>query len=380
MKDVQFDICIVGLKCYDSLKGVPVPKYLGGIEKVLVGLAKAMVSQGLRVAFITYDEGQPDSEQVEGVTIFKAHKADEGIRGLRFVHPRMTAVWKAMKKARASVYLQMGAGVETAVTAFGARYILSPNAKFIYCLSSDRDCSIKGGQLSFAHRVERVFYRWGLRMADVVVSQTSRQKQLLRESFAIDSTVITMPYEPGAAVQRNSFEEVPEVVNIIWVGRIVEIKRLELLLDMAEKNPGYQFHVAGSANKTSEYAMKVLGRAEQISNVHIHGRVSDQKLQQLYQEAYVLCCTSSLEGFPTTFLEAWSRGLPVLTTFDPDSIVQKNKLGKFVQNPVDLNELLQQLVNDRNLYRKISDDAVQYYQDHFTAAAVVPKYMEVFEL
>ena len=50
----HFDACFVGLKCYDLLRGESIPKYLGGIERALVSLAKGMASLGHKVAFIEF--------------------------------------------------------------------------------------------------------------------------------------------------------------------------------------------------------------------------------------------------------------------------------------------------------------------------------------
>lgn len=62
----------------------------------------------------------------------------------------------------------------------------------------------------------------------------------------------------------------------------------------------------------------MLARARSLSNVRLHGRIAERAaLAELYRGAALLCCTSSLEGFPNTFLEAWSHGLPVVTTSTP---------------------------------------------------------------
>ena len=58
-----------------------------------------------------------------------------------------------------------------------------------------------------------------------------------------------------------------------------------------------------------------------MPNVTLHGRVERERMPSLYQDALCLCCTSVLEGFPNTFLEAWSVGLPVVSSFDPDHLI-----------------------------------------------------------
>ncbi len=63
---------------------------------------------------VMLDYGQPDATEVRGVTVYKMHKPDEGIPVLRFVHPRLTSLWRALKRVNADVYYQRTAAVHTA--------------------------------------------------------------------------------------------------------------------------------------------------------------------------------------------------------------------------------------------------------------------------
>src|SRR5687767_1384993 len=132
-------VCIVGLKCYDQVAGNAVPRYLGGIETQLTVLARGLASEGCEVSLVTYDQGQPDSEIIKGVRVLKSYPPEGGIRMLRLLHPRSTRLWRAMRRADADVYLQMGAGVETGQVALGCRLVGGQRRKFVYCLASDLD-------------------------------------------------------------------------------------------------------------------------------------------------------------------------------------------------------------------------------------------------
>ena len=180
-----FDVCFVGLKCYDLLVGNDPPRYLGGIEKQLVSLAQGLAQQGLRVAFITYDHGQETVSEKNGLTLFKSFSPDTGIPVLRFVHPRMTKLWSAMRQANAAVYLQMGAGSETGVVALGCYW---QKRRFVYLVASDADCE-QGYPLLRTKR-EQILYKSGLKAADQIVAQTVKQQHLLNDNFGLKAKVL----------------------------------------------------------------------------------------------------------------------------------------------------------------------------------------------
>jgi len=368
------DVCIVGLKCYDLLSGATVPRYLGGIEKQLVSLARGLASRGKKVAFITYDHGQPDAVDCGGITVYKSYRPAGGLPGLRFVHPRMTLQWAAMNRADASVYMQMGAGSETGVTALGCRR----GKKFVFLVASDPDCDSSLPQLPRMR--EKLLYRYGLRTAASILAQTQRQHDLLVEEFSLDSEVIPLPCTWAIPEEKYRAKLFPqsETVHILWVGRIIEIKRLEWFLDAAEQCPQYHFDVVGTPNTDSVYFSSLQKRMEKIVNLSMHGRVSDEDLSDLYDKASLLCCTSSIEGFPTTFLEAWNYGLPVVTTFDPDGIIRKNGIGCVVESVEQLVETIGELLTTPERWQKLALDSRKFFNEHYTSEALMPCFEEIF--
>ncbi|MBT8123834.1 MAG: glycosyltransferase family 4 protein [Gammaproteobacteria bacterium] len=380
MQSSQFDICIVGLKCYDLLVDKPVPKYLGGIERILVAFARTLSSAGVRVAFITFDEGQGQITEANGITIFKAHNAESGFPLVRLVHPRMTAIWRRIKRINAPVCLQMGAGVETLAAAIGAWWVGKNRTKFFFFTASNMDCESSPSFMATLH--EKILYRLALKIVDAVVCQTQTQAQMMKKNYGLDSTVIPMPSEAPEAEtsQVEVVHRTPKGFNLLWVGRTVKVKRLEWFLDIAEMLPEATLHIVGSANRSSEDSIEQLERAKSISNVIVHGRISDQELFALYQDAFALCCTSIVEGFPTTFLEAWKIGLPVITTFDPDDIILKSGAGRVVASPEEFVFNLNKLRDDKPMYDNISKISLNLYKERFSPSVIIKKYLQLFNI
>ena len=362
-------VCIIGLKCHDHLVGAEVPRYLGGIETQLATLAKGLVSHGCEVTVITYDHGQSDNELVEGVRLLTSHAPDAGVRLLRNIHPRATGILKSMKRARADIYLQMGAGIETGQTALGCRLL---NRPFVFCLASDADV---GGHLTAGPLgLEGMAYRFGLRHASPIIAQTETQRQRLRTATGRESIVIPMAVRPPAG------QPVADAIpHVLWVGRITPTKRLDWLIESARRCPQAVFDIVGTPNRQSGYAAGLMEEARLLPNVRVHGRAPASTLANLYACATVLACTSELEGFPTTFLEAWSLGLPVLTTFDPDGVVATHGLGEVAANLDDFTGKLRRLLAAPQSMDTYAAAARAYYESHHSIAEVSRRFCQMFQ-
>ncbi len=368
------DICFVGLKCYDFLTDAQVPRYLGGIEKMLVALAREL-SKTVRISFITYDHGQLKRQRNNNIEILSSFKPDEGFPLVRFFHPRMTRIWSAMKEADARVYVQMGAGCETGQVALGCKKMMSEGRKFVFFAASDDDCKTSLPHLKYFR--ERWLYRVGLKKADAVITQTESQKKMMSESFSLNSILVPTP--SSSPSWRKSVRGFTGSRDILWVGRISEVKRLEWFLDVAEKCDDCRFHVIGAANAETGYQKNLLARAKTIGNVIVHGRLSDEELKKNYLEAGLLCSTSIVEGFPMTFLEAWSCGLPVVSTFDPDDVIRKNGLGMVAEGVDGVVRCVRQLLGDEAEWLNASAASLKYFDENHDIKAVAPRLARIFK-
>jgi glycosyltransferase involved in cell wall biosynthesis len=67
---------------------------------------------------------------------------------------------------------------------------------------------------------------------------------------------------------------------------------------------------------------------QSVPNIEYLGHVEPEKSLQIIRNAAVFLSTSDSEGFPSTFLEAWASGTPVVSvTVDPDQLLKNKGLG-----------------------------------------------------
>jgi glycosyltransferase involved in cell wall biosynthesis len=278
-----------------------------------------------------------------------------------------------MRKADADIYYQR---TQDSITGVVAAFCRCYQKKFVFASASEFDCTSDFPYLPQRHA--RILYRYGLRRAHLVIAQTMMQQRLLRENFSIDSVVI-----PNCAADYGSLDGAGMVASgrgrrVLWIGGFAPVKRLELLLDVAEHLGDLQFDVVGDGNRESEYVQCLLSRAKSLHNVCLHGKVPHARVHEFYRRAAALVCTSHAEGFPNVFLEAWAHGLPIVTTFDPDNLIVNNAMGIVARDAEGLASGIRTLLGDPQRSRQISEAARQYYLENHTIDAVMPRYEKIF--
>lgn len=365
---VKPSVCFVALSGYNVISGIGETGHIGGAEVQQAVMSRWLIDNGYSVSFITYDHGQREAVTSSGVRVFIAYDRERGWPGLRFFFPRWSGLWSAMRRADADIYYQRGAGIETGLCALWCRI---RGKAFVYGSANDRDLA---RSLPYLKKMrEKLLYRIGLRLANAVITQTRTQQVLLKNSFGISSHVIRNSGLSPLAQKSNS----TIARSILWVGRFIRLKRLEFLLDVAETSPDYRFVIVGSGDKELPYVQSLLARASSLSNVEMKGHVPYQQMPEYYQKASIVCSTSSQEGFPNVFVEAWSTGIPVLSTLDPDKIIARSGAGWVAETVEEFQVILDELLADERKLKVFRNAALKLYNESYCASANMPKFESI---
>ena len=367
---VLMRICLVAHNAFGALTGRD--GHLGGVELQTAMLAEYLAGCGWDVSCITWRESSEPVMCANNVRILQLCAKDDGVPGIRFFHPRWTSLVKAMRQADADLYYQNGAEYVTGQVGLFCRLT---DRKFVFSAASDSDSDRTLPALPRLR--EKWLYRYGLRVADSVIVQTEYQKQAMWSGFGVLSDVLPMPCKIPA-LERHTEES--DEARIIWVGRIIRSKRLEMLLEIAERENDLRFDIVGGADGEIEYAEMLRDRAMRLPNVNWHGRVDHRDVLALYGRARLLLCTSELEGFPNTFLEAWGNGLPVVSTFDPDGIIGRKQLGVSASNLTDLVDGIRGLIDDYERWQAASRRCRQYFAERHDSEPALQRFERRFRL
>ena len=361
-------VCFVGLENLPVLSRAYNQHGIGGEQVQHTLLARALARRGWQVSMVVADYGQADSARVDGITLHKAHPLSGGVPVLRFVHPRMTGLWSALRRADADVYYLSCASMQLGMAAAFTRL---HSRRLVFRLASDTDC--EPDRLLIRHARDRWLYEWGLRRADVVLAQSEHQARRLKSNYSLDSRLAAMLVDPAQQVRTFDARD----IDVLWVSNLRPLKRPELALELARRLPGLRVHLVGGPLPGHEdlYA-QIQAQAQALPQVRFHGRVPYHDVNALYERARVFVNTSEIEGFPNAYLQAWRRGTPSVAFFDPDGIVRTNGLGRSAASLDDLVEGTRVLATDPQAWAGAHARCLRFMDERYGEDRVLEPYVE----
>jgi glycosyltransferase involved in cell wall biosynthesis len=359
-------VCFVAPTTWPILSGNCEIPVVGGAEVQQSVIAPALAARGYRVSMICLDYGQPDATVVNGVTVYKTYRPEEGIPVLRFLHPRLTSLWSTLKRVDADVYYQRTAAIATAVT---AEFCRRHGRHSIYAGASDVDFIPGKEDIQYAR--DRKIFAHGVRRVDKVLVQNEAQRKTLRENYAREGTLIPNCYTPppGARADRGGY--------VLWVATVRPSKRPELLLELAQRMPGHRFVVIGGSDpgrRAEEYHAAMRQAAERLPNIDFRGFVPFAEADRCFDGARVVINTSLYEGFPNTFLQAWSRGVPTVAFVDTGSRHNGQPVYDMARDPADMSAKVDRLMRDDIYWQAASQRVEGHFRDNHSVEAIVGLY------
>jgi glycosyltransferase involved in cell wall biosynthesis len=339
---------------------------VGGAELQQTVLATELARRGYRVSMISIDYGQSEGTVVDGVRIVKMHKPNEGLPVVRYVYPRLTSLWGALKRADADVYYQRTAAAYTGVL---AAFCKAHGRKSIYAGASDAD--FVPGKQDIRYARDRVIFDYGLKNVDRVIVQNPRQRDCVGRYYHRDCVMIQNCFTTpaGAHCDRDGY--------VLWVATVRPQKRPEVLLDLARRLPHLRFVMIGGPDEgwsAAEYARSIREAAGTLPNVEVKGFVPFAEADRCFNGARVVINTSAYEGFPNTFLQAWSRGVPTLAFIDTGSRREGEAIYDIARDVPDACDRLDRLMRDDDAWHAVSRRVRTHFLEHHSVEAIVSHY------
>jgi glycosyltransferase involved in cell wall biosynthesis len=347
-------------------------RIVGGAEVQQAVLARLLRRNGYRVSVVTLDYGQPEGAQVDGIAVHKAYRLGEGIPVLRFLHPRLTSLWRAMRAADADIYYQRSADMLTGLVAGFAR---RHGRRSIYAGASDTD--FEPGRQQIRYSRDRWLYERGLARVDRIVVQNEHQRGHCRAHYGRESTVIPSCYELPPASRPEKGE------SVLWVATVHEYKRPEWVLEIARRLPQRRFVIVGGLSTAGTHYRqgfyeKIQQAAAGLPNVDFRGFLPVEDTEACFDRAQLLLNTSVYEGMPNTFLQAWARGIPTVATVDVGARLREQPVYRTVGSIEQAAEEVERLFTDELHWARSSARCREYFDATHSPEEALARYEAVF--
>ncbi len=365
-------ICFVSPYLWPVLARLPDVGIVGGAEVQQCILARLFVRHGYRVSMVCNDYGQPEGAVVDGVRVHKTFRDRDGLPGLRFFHPRLTALWRALGEADADIYYQRSAGMLTGVV---AEFCRRRGRRSVFAGASDSDFERGREQIRFAR--DRWMYRYGLQRVDAIVAQNPNQLAACRRHHGRDAVLIPSCYELPPTARPGTGE------LVLWVATIHPYKRPELVFEVARRLPHRRFVMIGGISTRGtrhdpSYYEGVRDAASRIPNVAFKGFLPLAEVETWFDRARVFLNTSRLEGVPNTFMQAWARGIPTVATVDIGARFGGQPVYEYVADAPAAAAALERLFDDRLRWARASARVREYFEHSHSPQEALSRYERLF--
>jgi L-malate glycosyltransferase len=252
--------------------------------------------------------------------------------------------------------------------------------KFITTIHSDLLYEFQGKKKFIYSKIEKLT----LKYADFIIPVSNNLKEKLTNRHGKEDEKIKLIYN-GIDIDTSKvrIKERDEKFKILFVGRLVEIKNVELLLKglnyIKNKGKDFECNIIGDGEEL-EKLKKITNDLELDSKVRFLGYRND--IQEFMNKSNVLILTSKMEGIPITIIEAFANKLPVISTSVGGvlEMIVNGETGVLfdLENKDEFNRVLLDLVENKYNLDKLSNNAYNEYLGKWNQKTLTDKYKDIY--
>ena len=182
-----------------------------------------------------------------------------------------------------------------------------------------------------------------------------------------------------------------DILQLLFVGRIARVRRIELLIQAAEKLT-FPFHltIAGEEVKTSSvtrsgYMKELNDLAHKLNlknKISFVGRKTQEELKEYYRMADIFVYPSKYENFGQPLLEAGAHGLPIVATpvgVARDIIIDGETGYLTSDDPKTISDHIY-LLQDNNLRQQMGTQIKNLIRENFDWGNIMNQYLGLYNI
>ena len=316
---------------FGNISGALQGNTAGGGELQIALLAKALALAGHQAVIID-PYARESFVTPEGVRLINVPNWDGGLRGIRLFTNRIPLLYKLLKDQHADYYYIRMRSFLHIIPYIAAR---RNKARFIQAIAQDIDIVGIREQVRYEFstnsNLARLFLvnlpsylvsNFLLKRADFIFLQHSGQKnhsKNLKGKVSVFPNIIYIDELNNDKLLSESY--------VIHVGTLTVFKGSENLYQLIEKlNSKLRVIIVGKPDDRE--SVIISDKLKHSKNVTVKGSLDHVTTLNLIANSTALINTSNYEGFPNIFLEAWSKGVPVISlNVNPGNVINEHGLG-----------------------------------------------------
>ena len=284
-------------------------------------------------------------------------------------------LYAALRSQAPDVIYQRVAGGYTAVCAYYARRHRVP---LIWHVAHDSDVTpqaLTEGRNPIRPFIEKRSVEYAIRRADYIVVQKQQQRDLLMKHYGRDADLIVLNVHPVP----NEVLDKSGPTRVLWIANLKRWKQPEVFVRLAaalSELRDVRFTMIGASPDgaaDAPWRAELLHAIAATPNLDYAGHKSHAEVNELLARSHLFVNTSLHEGFPNTFIQAWMRGVPVLSLHvDPDDVLSRQHLGARANSEPELIRLARDLLTDAERRVEMGARARAYAVAHHSIENAAP--------
>ena len=170
---------------------------------------------------------------------------------------------------------------------------------------------------------------------------------------------------------------------VAWVANVKRLKRPKLFVELARACsdlPARFLLVGGRAPRNAGLRRQVMRLSSRLNNLEVRWAVPFEQTNEVLSAASLLVNTSTSEGFPNTFVQAWLRQTPVVSlALDPDGVLTRDRIGICSGSFRRMVEDVRRLLSDHALRTEMGKRARAYASAEHDLTEKLKQYADVFD-
>jgi glycosyltransferase involved in cell wall biosynthesis len=329
---------------------------IGGAEIQQKILSDSLAEKDWNISFVTkkYDNGKPIKIN-SNITIFPVLNFTDGNKYIIKLFVIPIALWRILGKINVDIYYQRDTNYMAGIVAIFCKLF---KKRFVLAAANNWNFD-KGNEKNLNDPLDRISAFLGIKLADKIIVQNMDQMRMLFENYNRKGNLF---YNTFPKVDKHKAKK-----YILWVGRLERHKRPQMFLELAELLPQYNFLMVGGKGSDEKLKQEIEFIASNIKNLTYLGHQPFNLVEDLFDHAYIFISTynPSTEGFPNTFLQAWSRGIPVVSSMDIDSLISSHRLGVIAKTTFQLRDAVDKIMKN-NEFTKNSIRIKKFFETNFS--------------